>query len=347
MTQSPALDGPLKLSMFSVVDYYPDQGRTKGEFYEQVLDQVEYADDLGYDSFFVAEHHFTGYGVFPNPTIALAAAAARTSRIKLGAAVVVLPFRNPVQVAEDYAMLDQLSDGRMVMGVGSGYLAFEFDGFGVAGKTKRESFDEGLDIIRKLWSGEKITYDGEFTQIKDTGINVTPVTKGGPKVYVAALRMQSVYHVGKNGDNMMIVPYAMVDELEELAPAIAEYHKGYSDSGLDDEGEIIAAFHTYISETDESAREEAQPAFDLYVETRDYAKSQVYADIIKSKVCVFGSVDTAVDRLVQMHDLGLTHVSLLMNFGGLDPELAKKSMHLMATQVAPRVKARLAERNAG
>jgi len=347
MTQSPILDGPMKLSMFSVVDYYPDQGRTKGEFYSQVLDQIEYADDLGYDSFFVAEHHFTGYGVFPNPTIALSAAAMRTSRIKLGAAVVVLPFRNPIQVAEDYAMLDQLSNGRLVMGVGSGYLAFEFEGFGVEGRTKREAFDEGLDVVRKLWSGEKITYDGEFTQIKNTGINITPVTKGGPKVYVAALRMESVYHVGKNGDNMMVVPYAMVDKVDELAAPIAEYHKGYSESGQDGAGEVIAAFHTYVSETDESAQEEAESAFDLYVETRDYAKSQVYADIINSKVCVFGSVDTAVDRLVQMHDLGLRHVSLLMNFGGLAPELVKKSMHLMATEVAPRVKARLAERAAG
>jgi len=347
MTQSPILDGPMKLSMFSVVDYYPDQGRTRGQFYGQVLDQIELADDLGYNSFFVAEHHFTDYGAFPNPTIALGAAAARTSRINLGAAVVVLPFRNPIQVAEDYAMLDQISDGRLVMAVGSGYLAHEFAGFGVEGRTKREAFDEGLDIVRKLWTGDKITYDGDFTQIKDAAINITPVIKGGPKIYVAALRMESVYHVGKNGDNMMVVPYAMVDKIEEMAPAVDAYNKGYSDSDDDGEGEIIAAFHTYVSDSDEQAREEAHTAFDLYVETRDYAKSQVYADIIKSKVCVFGSVDTAVDRLVQMHDLGLRHVSLLMNFGGLAPELVEKSMRLMATEVAPRVKARLAERNAG
>ena len=347
MTQSNVLDGPMKLSMFSVVDYYPDQGRTRGEFYHQVLDQIELADEQGYNSFFVAEHHFTDYGAFPNPSVALAAAAARTSQIKLGAAVVVLPFRNPIQVAEDYAMLDQISNGRLVMGVGSGYLSHEFDGFGVAGKTKRESFDESLDIIRKLWTGDTISYDGAFTKIENTAINITPVSKSGPQMFVAALRMESIYYVGKNGDDMMIVPYAMVDELDEIAPAIEAYNKGYSESGKSGEGEVIAAFHTYISDSDEQAREEARDAFDLYVETRDYAKSQVYAEIVESKVCIFGSVETAVDRLVHMHDLGLRHVSMLMNFGGMDPELVRKSMHLMATEVAPRVQARLAERKAG
>ena len=341
MTQSQILDGPMKLSMFSVVDYYPGQGRTRGEFYHQVIDQIELADDQGYNSFFVAEHHFTDYGAFPNPAVALAAAAARTSRIKLGAAVVVLPFRDPILVAEDYAMLDQISNGRLVMGVGSGYLAHEFDGFGVAGKTKRESFDESLDIIRKLWTGETISYDGEFTKIDNTAVNITPVKESGPAIYVAALRTESIYYVGKNGDDMMIVPYAMVDELDEIAPAIEAYNKGYSESGKSGEGEVIAAFHTYISDTDDQAREEASEAFDLYVETRDYAKSQVYAEIVQSKVCIFGSVDTAVDRLAHMHDLGLRHVSMLMNFGGLDPELVRKSMHLMATEVAPRLKARL------
>ncbi|MBV1867738.1 MAG: LLM class flavin-dependent oxidoreductase [Marinosulfonomonas sp.] len=337
----------MKLSMFSVVDYYPNQGRSVGEFFGQVLDQIELADDLGYNSFFVAEHHFTDYGDFPNPAVALAAAAARTSRIKLGAAVVVLPFRNPIQVAEDYAMLDQISNGRLVMGVGSGYLSHEFDGFGVAGKTKRENFDESLDIIRKLWTGETISYDGEFTKIENTAINVTPVSKDGPGIFVAALRMESVYYVGKNGDNMMIVPYASIDTIEGMAPMMDEYNRGFADSGKDGEGEVIAAFHTYISDTDELAREEAQDAFDLYVETRDYAKSQVYAQIVQSEVCIFGSVETAVDRLVKMHDLGLRHVSMLMNFGGMPNDLVCKSMRLMATEVAPRVQAILAERKGG
>lgn len=173
------------------------------------------------------------------------------------------------------------------------------------------------------------------------------MTESGPPIFVAGLRLETVYYIGKNGDNMMIVPYATVDTVEGVGPLVAEYNRGYSDSGKDGEGEVISAFHTYISDSDEQAREEAQEAFDLYVETRDYAKSQVYAEIVESKVCIFGSVDTAVDRLVQMHDLGLRHVSMLMNFGGMPHDLVCKSMRLMATEVAPRVQAILAEREAG
>ena len=104
----------------------------------------------------------------------------------------------------------------------------------------------------------------------------------------------------------------------------------------------VTALHTYVADTDEQARAEATAAFDLYVETRLYAKSQVYDDIIKSGLALFGSVDTVVDKLVRLHAMGVDHVAFVVNFGGLEDRLVRACMERISTQVIPAVKARLA-----
>ncbi|MBI4255431.1 MAG: LLM class flavin-dependent oxidoreductase, partial [Candidatus Rokubacteria bacterium] len=158
----------MRFGVFSVVDHYPAElPRTSGQFFGELLEQAEAAEQLGFDSFWVAEHHFHEYGAIPSPAVWLAAAAQRTRRIRLGSAVVVLPFRNPLQVAEDYAMVDVLSGGRLNLGVGSGYLRHEFEGFGVRVEDKRERFDEALDVVLRAWTGERFSYDGRFHTVRD------------------------------------------------------------------------------------------------------------------------------------------------------------------------------------
>ena len=112
----------------------------------------------------------------------------------------------------------------------------------------------------------------------------------------------------------MTVPYAACDTFEEIGPMMAEYFKGYEESGAPaGERATVTALHTYVAETDEQARAEAAAAFDLYVETRLYAKSQVYDDIINSGLALFGGVDTVVDKLVRLHEMGVKHVAFLVN----------------------------------
>src|SRR5436189_163988 len=130
----------MKLSMFSVVDHYPEGARDLRQLYSEVIDQAILADRIGFDTVWLAEHHFIDYGVVPNPAVMLAHIAARTRRVKLGPAISLLPFRDPRQVAEDYVMLDQLSGGRAVLGVGSGYIKAEFEGFGIDFEQKHARF---------------------------------------------------------------------------------------------------------------------------------------------------------------------------------------------------------------
>jgi alkanesulfonate monooxygenase SsuD/methylene tetrahydromethanopterin reductase-like flavin-dependent oxidoreductase (luciferase family) len=127
----------IRLSTFSILDHYPERPGSVGDRLQRSLDLCELADELGYEACWVGEHHFSNFGVMPNPAVWLAAAAQRTRRIRLGPAVSVLPLRHPLQVVEDYALVDQLSGGRLNLGVGSGTLPFEFDGFGIDAAEKR------------------------------------------------------------------------------------------------------------------------------------------------------------------------------------------------------------------
>src|SRR5258706_366724 len=150
----------MRFSIFSVADHYPEEPRTIRELYAQILDEIELADELGFSAFFLAEHHFHEYGLVPSPPTLLGAAAERTKRIGLGVAVSVLPFHQPLVAAEEYAMLDQMTGGRLVLGVGSGYLKHEFEGFYLAPWEKRARFDEALKrYVRSRLYAKRRSYD--------------------------------------------------------------------------------------------------------------------------------------------------------------------------------------------
>src|SRR5215218_2474931 len=181
----------MRYSIFSVQDHYPGRGRSVPELYQQILAQGELAESLGYDTFFVAEHHFHEYGAVPNPAVMLSSMAQRTTRLRLGTAISVLTFHNPLTLAESYAMLDVLSCGRLVLGVGSGYLKHEFEGYGVDPAEKRDRFDEALEVLQRALSGERVTFAGRYVRVENIAINVLPIQQPAPPIYVAILRREA------------------------------------------------------------------------------------------------------------------------------------------------------------
>ena len=332
----------MRLSIFSVVDHYPQRQRSIAALYDQVIAQCVGAEALGFDSFLVAEHHFHEYGAVPDPVVLLPALALRTTRIRLGPAVAVLPFRNPIEVAESYAMVDLLSHGRLVLGVGSGYLKHEFDGFGIDPAEKRERFDEALAILTRLLSSERVSYDGRFHTLNQVALNVAPVQKPHPPIYVAILRKEAAYHVGRNGHRIMAIPYASADRFADVRWMVEEFRRGRADAGLaTSPDDVIFAFHCHVAESDDAARDAASEAFDLYVATRLYARRQTYDDILESGLGLFGSVKTVAAKLAQLQQWDIRHVALLMDFGFMPPDRVHRSMDLVARKVAPRVEARL------
>ena len=336
------LYGAPTISMFSVCDHYPDRPRSGNAFLEEVLEEIVQAEILGYDSYLVAEHHFHEYGLVSNPALLLSAAAQRTGTIRLGPGISVLPFRNPFQVAEDYALVDQLSNGRLIMGVGSGYLKHEYEGFALDGSDKRERFDGGLDILLRAWAGEAITHESSWFNCANAKLQLLPAQQPYPPIYIAVIRREAAYYVGRQNNGVIMVPYATVDRLEEIGGLIGEYEKGRSEAGHGGAAGpgALVALHTYVAETDEEARAHAADPFDLYVATRLYAKSQVYEDILATRLALFGSVERVADQIAELSEMGVKHLLFLMNFGNMPRDRVQRSMRLMAEEVMPRVAVR-------
>jgi alkanesulfonate monooxygenase SsuD/methylene tetrahydromethanopterin reductase-like flavin-dependent oxidoreductase (luciferase family) len=330
----------MKLSIFSVQDHYPAQARTVPQLYGEIIAQAELADALGYDTFWVAEHHFHEYGVVPNPAVMLSTLAQRTKRLRLGTAISILTFHNPLTVAESYAMVDVLSGGRLVYGVGSGYLPHEFTGYAIDPAEKRDRFDENLAIIRRLLAGERVTAQGKYSKVDAVALNVLPVQHEVP-IYVAVLRREAAFHIGKQGNNLMCVPYASLETFDQIGDLIAEYRRGKAEAGVaPSDDDAVVTLHTHVAESDDAARRDAEAAFNLYVDTRLYARKSTYDDAMANGLHLFGSVETVTERLVALHRMGVRHVSTLQNFGLLPQPLVRASMERLMREVAPRVAAR-------
>lgn len=328
----------MRFSVFSVNDHHPRLPRTVPQLYQQVMRQCEVAEELGYDTFFCAEHHFHEYGVVPDPAVMLSALVQRTRRIRLGTAISILTFHDPRRIAESYAMLDMMSGGRFVFGVGSGYLSHEFTGYDSEPKEKRDRFNENLDIVKRLLAGETLSYQGKFSKSEKAVLNVLPHEGRVPPIYVAVLAREAAFHVGKQQNRIFTVPYASCKDFDDIGTMLVEYRKGRAEAGLPaDDDDHVFTLHTHVARSDEEARAQCKEAYDLYVDTRLYAKKHVYEDIIANGICLFGSVDTVAAKMRRLHEMGVRHVAALHNFGALAPELVESSMTLFAKDVMRKI----------
>ena len=328
----------MRYSIFSVNDHHPRLARTVPQLYAQLMRQCELAEGLGYDTFFCAEHHFHEYGVVPDPAVMLAALAQRTSRIRLGTAISILTFHDPRRIAESYAMLDMMSGGRLVFGVGSGYLAHEFVGYGQDPREKRERFNENLAIVKRLMAGETVSYEGKYSRTERAVLNILPHEGRVPPIHVAILAREGAYHVGRQGDRLFSMPYVSCKDFADIGNLLAEFRRGRADAGLRaQDDDHVFTLHTHVAESDDEARTQASAAYDLYVDTRIYAKKHRYDDILANGICLLGGVDTVLAKMRELRKMGIRHLATLHNFGALDPRLVERSMTLFAREVMPQV----------
>jgi alkanesulfonate monooxygenase SsuD/methylene tetrahydromethanopterin reductase-like flavin-dependent oxidoreductase (luciferase family) len=155
--------------------------------YERVLQQIDLVDRLGFDHVWITEHHFVDDGYMPSPLVMSGAIAARTSRVAIGQDVMLLPFANPVRLAEDLVVLDNLSNGRMMVGAGMGYVPSEFAAMGIPRGERRQRMDETLEILRRAFTEEDFDFDGMHFQLQHVCVRPRPVQSGGPPIWVAAM----------------------------------------------------------------------------------------------------------------------------------------------------------------
>ncbi|MFI5414106.1 MAG: LLM class flavin-dependent oxidoreductase [Candidatus Lutacidiplasmatales archaeon] len=327
----------MRLSVFSVVDEYDDApGRDR---YGELLDLAVAAETAGLSTVWVAEHHFHSGGISPAPAVLLGAIAVRTSRIRIGVLVSVLPFHNPIEVAEQFAMVDQLSHGRLNLGVGSGYIPLEFEGFGVDPATKRERFDASLLTVLAALQGEAVAPSSGPEGKRP--LNVRPVQRPHPPVWIAAQRREALPFVARRGVNVALVPYATVGSVGELAGEIAEF-RSHLPSGST--ATVSVALHLYAGAHPERAR----AALQRYLDSRLATQSAFYQDkvrrdpshasaetIERTGFALFGEPGDVARRLQAFRDAGVDEVLGIFDFGALPASDAQQSVATLGPLVGP------------
>ena len=176
----------MRFGTFHIVQWH--ESKSQEQSIQEALEQIELADELGFDAAWVGEHHFSRHGLVSGIFPLLGNIAARTKRIKLGTAVVVLPFHNPILTAQEAATVDVISGGRLLFGVGSGYQRQEFEGMGVDVEEARDRFREYLDVIIAAWSGrpeDRMTHKGRFVDVEELWTMPKPLQRPHPPLYVA------------------------------------------------------------------------------------------------------------------------------------------------------------------
>ena len=177
----------------------PPAGENIARCIEEVLEEAQLAEECGFDSYFFGEHHQDKDGFLPSPLIVATAVAARTRTLQVGTSVILLPLHHPVHLAEDVVTLDQVSQGRIILGVGIGYQPADFRAFDIAMENRVGLFEEGIEVIRQCWTGKPFTFRGEHFNIQDVTVRPAPYQQPSPPLWIGASTMPGARRAGRPG----------------------------------------------------------------------------------------------------------------------------------------------------
>ena len=243
----------MKFGLFYHVQW--PETKTQEQVFAELIEQVQYAEELGFYSLWMAEHHFTRYGVAPSPLTVATYLAAKTSKIRLGTAIAVLPYHNPILLAEQVALLDVLSNGRVDLGVGRGIArSTEYVDMKIPAEESEGRFTEMLDILPGLWTTPRFSYEGAHYQLDDITLAPRPVQQPHPPVYVGVTSTESrIQEAVERG--WQICSGVVIDHNDHLNIR-RTYNRMAAEKGseLDSSGSPVF-YHTYVAETPEEARE--------------------------------------------------------------------------------------------
>jgi alkanesulfonate monooxygenase SsuD/methylene tetrahydromethanopterin reductase-like flavin-dependent oxidoreductase (luciferase family) len=338
-------------------------GQSHADIIRGELDQIVWSEELGFDEIWLTEHHFINYGLSVDPAALAAAAASRTRRIRIGLAAAILPFHHPLRLAEQMALVDIISNGRLDVGVGRGNRPMEFRGFHVPQEESHDRFDEAVEILRRAWTEERFSYDGRFFKVPEVSVIPKPVQRPHPPLYQVCVSKDGIENTALHGWPMLnSVLFGPVDQLIANRETYVDTLKKAGRSAEEIKS-LLARWgvsrQIYVAETDARALAEAKDAELWYQESfrkfvvperieeahpslqpgfRAMAErlSKITWEGLVAETLAFGSPDTVARHIEVMRDLGVGQVMCWMNFGGLAQGKVRRSMELFAREVMPR-----------
>jgi alkanesulfonate monooxygenase SsuD/methylene tetrahydromethanopterin reductase-like flavin-dependent oxidoreductase (luciferase family) len=321
--------------------------------FAQGLAQAEDAERWGLDAIWLAEiHQQANRSVMSVPMTVASAIAARTSRIKIGTAVQVLPLCHPLRLAEESATVDQISRGRLLLGVGRSGNPRAYAAYGVPYSESRERFYETLDILKLAWTQPSFSYEGKFHSFNEARAVPRPYQQPHPPIRIAGASEDTFPVLGKLGYPLFVAVRS--GSLVGLAPDLKAYREAYKAAGHPGKGDVHLRLTLHVAETDALAREQAEPSIMLGYRKLitqlegspnkrrraelEEVRTITYADVLRDKV-VIGGPDYVAGRLRQLQEeLGIDGILAELNFGGTVPsEQMMQSLRLLCQEVRPRL----------
>ena len=346
----------MQFGYFTLSDnHYVDNTRGANRLIADILDQAVYAEQVGMHSAWIGEHHFSTLGVLSCPDLVLAQVAARTSRIRLAPAVTVLPLHHPIRVAEQWATLDLLSGGRVDFAAGRGYDRREYAPFHVSFEDNQAIFEEGMEVVRALWSSDApISHHGRHFRFDDVAITPQPVQRPIP-AYVASFSQPSIALAARLGCNLIVAPFAAAMTFGGLAQVRDLYHSLCNREGRKP-GRLMCSYFLHLADTpaeEEAARARqiryfrecaiaafpgdiatAPPSYRYFLEIVERLKNLGPQDLTENSV-LLGSPAHIVDTLKKTEAAGIDEVILYVNVGLKPHNQVKDEMARFMAEVAP------------
>jgi alkanesulfonate monooxygenase SsuD/methylene tetrahydromethanopterin reductase-like flavin-dependent oxidoreductase (luciferase family) len=308
--------------------------------FETAVERFSIMDRAGYDAVWLAEHHFSGFSVCPSVHMMGTMAAARTQRLRIGTAVSLAPFYNPLRLAEEVALLDVLSGGRVNWGAGRGFERSEFAAFNIPGDESAPRFHETVDIVLKAWTNQRLSYDGRFYRYDEVEVLPKPLQSPHPPVWMAASSMPAIEWAASQGHSILMDPHSSRNDLirKRQHYAVKLMEAGFSDAGRT----IPMARLVAIDETEEKAREVAKRAAEWTVASyvgraHNNVRQEVRAfggkdpiDFYLEDVMIYGTADSVTDQILSFGaEIGMNYL--------MAAPLSGRTFRLLTDKVLPRV----------
>lgn len=336
------------------------QGQSHTQLYYDLLDRIQYADTLGFDTAWIPEIHFSGaFSLLSNPLMLFPLLAERTNRLRFGTAITVLPLQSPLTYAEQAATADILTGGRLEFGIGRGSIPSQFHGFGIPMVENRERFDEALDVLRLAWTKERFSYHGQFYQAENLSVVPKPAQQPHPPLRVAVHSPESFTHIGDLG--LPIYSGTTTSPIPQIRDGMALYRERMQHHGhLWHDHQFALMLPLYIGQTSTIARDAMRPGVEKFyrnlVETFSHLPTEFLDNATRlhnmkhhvdnlpyERFCaehsVFGDAQECIDRIQALRDeFGLSQLICWFDQGNqLPTEAVKRAMAAFAHHVMPKL----------
>ena len=338
-------------SMIFPVSHEPD---ADADVISSALAEIELQDELGFDAVWLTEHHFDGACAYADPVVFGAAVAARTRRVKIGFAVVEMAFHHPVRLAAQTALLDNLSGGRIIVGIGRGsaFNTYEYLGFGVPMDEGADRLAEAEELLVKSWTSDDVRHEGKYWNVAFPRLRPQPLQKPHPPIVRACISEASTVAMGRIGRPILMG----VQEPSVFTSRMSAYAGAMAESGFDDD-RIEAALdkcwfskNVFVAESYERARELAQPGFDRerkhFREARELYNPEGFPPLDPNKplpvgerfdgAFIAGTPAQVADGIAELRDAGVRNLMMKMNVGEMDTADVQNSIRLFAEKVMPK-----------